>query len=305
MNRIALLLGAASLFALGCTFNASWLDRDVEAGADPGRYEVLSVAATSRGSALDGTSVRVVGSARPDSSARAHLVGILGVNDDADAIVRRFTVAWARVDDATMSVSVDAFGGAPERVRIDELVVELPSEREVVLQTDDGSIRASGVARVEAIAGSGSIVVADVGIVELTAGSGSIHASGEAGNVHTESGSIVLDLGRWVDASAESGSIVGTIGGGGSIATSSGSIDVELRGALDRDLLLTADSGSIVLGVPRGASMTLDLEASGGSVAVEAGGVRHGGDRFQGVVREGGFTVWARTGSGSIVVVER
>jgi hypothetical protein len=305
MNRFALVPILLLALAGACTFNTSWLDRQVGADTDPGSFDVLRVEGAPR-SVLGATSLRVTGSARDATSATAHLVGILGVNDDADAIARGFTVDWSRIDAATVGVLVDVAPGAGSRAWIDEVHVSLPSQRDLVLRTDDGSIDVSGVSgRVEASASSGSIVVQGAGIVDLTADSGSIVVGAQAGNAHTSSGSIVLDLTGWVSASADSGSIAGRIGGGGDITTSSGSIDVELTQALDRDLVLEAGSGSIELVVPSGASMILDVAADDGSVSIDVGGVRHDGHAFQGAVREGGLTVRARATSGSIVVVER
>jgi DUF4097 and DUF4098 domain-containing protein YvlB len=295
----------AALLALGCTFNASWLDRRVEARPEAEAFDVLTVDSTIGGAALDGMSVHVLGGARADATASARVVGILGVNDDADTIMSRFSVDWSRVDASTVAVLVGAAPGA-DRAWIEEVDIELPAARDLVLHSESGSIEVSGVTgRVEAVATSGSIVVDGAGIVDLEADSGSIEVTAEAGNVHATSGSIELDLAGWVDASADSGSIAGRIGGGGSLTASSGSIDVQLTGPLDRDLVLEAGSGSIRLIVPDAASMMLDLAADGGSVEVDAGGIQHEGDSFLGTVGEGGPTLRARAQSGSIVVVSR
>lgn len=309
MHRLArsssLLPIAMVALASACTFNTSWLDRTVTTRAVPAAFDVLTLD-TTPDAVLDGASLRITGGARTDAEAALHVVGLLGVRDDADAIVRGFTIDWTHVDAATFGVQVTATSSATERAWIDEVRVGLPSARDLVLRTDRGSIDVSGITgRVEAHAGSGSIAVHGAGVVDLSATSGSIEVSGAAGNAHATSGSIALDLAGWVDASADSGSIDGRIGGGGTLTTTSGSIDVVLTAPLDRDLVLTADSGSIRLVVPSGASMALDLAADSGSVSVDAGGAHHDGHAFNGLVRGGGFTVRARATSGSIDVVER
>jgi hypothetical protein len=51
--------------------------------------------------------------------------------------------------------------------------------------------------------------------------------------------------------------------------------------------------------------MDLDLDSGSGSVVVDAGSVDSGGESFRGSIGGGGFLVFARAGSGSIIVEER
>jgi hypothetical protein len=107
-----------------------------------------------------------------------------------------------------------------------------------------------------------------------------------------------------VNGSTESGSIAGTIGDGGSLDAASGSIDIELIHALTRDLSIATNSGSVVVRVPTGAPMSLDLSAEDGSLSVRVEGVSHDGDHLVADVAGGGPVLSIRTGSGSIVVVD-
>jgi hypothetical protein len=77
-----------------------------------------------------------------------------------------------------------------------------------------------------------------------------------------------------------------------------------LAGPLDRDLTLSATSGSITLVVPVGSSMRVETHVGSGGSHVHVGGVDASG-AYAGTIGSGGFLVSATTTSGSISIVER
>jgi hypothetical protein len=291
----------AACLAVGCTFNVAWLDRDI-ASEGPSSFTALSID-TGTG-LLDDASVVVRGSERAGASATAHLAGLLGAGDDPDAITAETSIDWT--SRPTGMLVVDVLTTAQHaNVHVETLDVLVPAATDVTLTGDDGALFVHGITgRVEARTESGAIEVLGAGIVDLAASSGALQAEARAGTFETDSGAIDLMLTQWVVASADSGAVRGSIGGGGSITTRSGAIEVRLTGPLDRDLFLEADSGAIVLQIPRGASMALDLGAASGTVTVRVEGLAHEGDDIRAVLGDGGFTVRARASSGSIHVVD-
>lgn len=295
---------ALSCFAQsGCTLNVSAIDREISAAsATATRVEVDLVPIEDR---IPRTELTITGADRSDATATALLQGLRGSGTDLDALLLLWSIGFsARGADA---VGLDL--GAPDstsEIWLEALDIEVPADADVTVNLESLSLLATNLTgRIDATATSGSLEVETTGAVDLEATSGSIdviHAL--AGSMHTTSGSIRVDLASWITASATSGSIDGVIGDGGTGTATSGSIALTLRRALTRDLTLSTTSGSVVLEVPPGAPMHLDLMSESGDVHVNTGGVDYDGSEYVGEVSGGGPTLHIRASSGSIHVRE-
>lgn len=289
----------AFLLTSACTLNVASVDHTLSARTE-GPFTTVGVDLSDLALADDlGLSVR--GSADAFAVGTGRLVGLRGTSESEDALIEgwdlAFGTAGARVD---LALSLPP---NPRSLWLSSLTLDVPSGADVVLALGDQSAHASDLTgRIEAVASSGSMEIQTRGVAELTAASGSLEVSAAAGTFTTESGSIDFVVDGWVVASAASGSIEGAMGDGGSLETESGSIDVTLTAAPTRDLSIRASSGSIVLRVPEGAPLTLDVASEHGDVVVNAGALREEGDAVMGDLAGGGPLVHIRTTTGSIVV---
>lgn len=302
--RSILLVGTATLsIGLGaCTLNVAAIDREISATSSPVTHiDVDLVPIEDR---IARTDLTITGAGRSDALATAHLVGLHGSGTDLDALLLLWSIGFSARDADTVGLEL----GAPEstsEIWLENLDVEVPADADVTVNLESISLLATNLtARVDATATSGSLDVETTGAVDLEASSGSIEAHASAGSMHTTSGSIDVVLDGWITASATSGSIEGVIGDGGSATATSGSIELTLRRALTRDLTLSTSSGSVVIEVPAGTAMHLDLMSESGGVEVNAGGVGYDGDAYVGDLAGGGPTLHIRAGSGSIHVRE-
>jgi hypothetical protein len=305
--RRFLSLAALSLVMGACTFNVTSFSTEVTSTNDVPGVDHLALGAGGA-DGLAGTTLVIRGDERAEIEAVAHLVGLVGGDDDWSALVDRVAFDWVPLPADPGGVDLAfSFEGGLESAWIDRLDVFVPSAMPVSVAAGGASVSVSGVtADVAVHSESGSIHVCGAPTFDLGASSGSIAiVDGGEGTASAGSGSIQLDVAGPIVASASSGSITGTFGRGGHLSASSGSLAVELVGALDRDLTLEAGGGSIILTVPAGAAMDLDLDSGSGSVVVDAGSVDSGGESFRGSIGGGGFLVFARAGSGSIIVEER
>lgn len=290
----------------GCTFNVSSFARDVTSDLSSAptrvRTDVSGLAD------LGGFDLTITGDPTATSaSATVTIAGLLGSGGSADEAVRGVQIAWP--DDPMLAgghlLTVGYAGTAAETYWTEGMRVSVPSTTALDVNAGATSVYVHGVdADVRVVADSGSIGVEDAGHFELAATSGSISVTGHDGTATCTSGSIATDVTGALVAHATSGSIAGRFGGGGELSADSGSLDLELVGALDRDLTLSAGSGSIHLVVPTGTSMRVETHTGSGSSHVQVGGV-DSGDDFTGTIGAGGFLVRATTGSGSITITER
>lgn len=304
MSR-SLLVALVSLLA-GCTFNVASFSRDVSSEAPDVPARVSGD--FSHLANLSGFGLRVEGSPTTTrTTAVVTIAGLLTSGGDADAIARGVQIGWpadASATDARL-LTVGYEGPLAETVWTEGVTVTLPAATALDFVTGSTSVEVDGVtAPIHVVASSGSIDVRGAGDFALEASSGSVDVAGAGGSASCTSGSIALDTTGAVVAHTTTGSIAGRFGGGGELGATSGSISIELVGALDRDLTLSAESGSITLVVPVGTNMRVETHTGSGSSHVDVGDV-HEGDDFTGAIGTGGFLVRATTGSGSIHIGER
>lgn len=288
------------LLASGCTLNVASVSGDVRVDGTPA-YDTLSIDVTGA-PALEGAGVVVTGGEDDSTAASAHVVGLRTLDQDPDALLAAWRLALGDGDPLPLRIT------APDddATLLERLDVVMPAARDVELVLGSSSASLSNLrGRVTAEASSGSIDCTTRGVVELRATSGSIDAGGAAGTLSATSGSIHLVLGGWVNASAESGSIDGTIGDGGSVTTTSGSIALTLTAPLTRDLVLSADSGSVSLHLPPGIGVELDLGTGSGTAHVELSSFEASGHEVTQTILGGGPRIHVRTGSGSIHIDDR
>lgn len=290
----------------GCTFNVSAFSQDVSSTAPDVPAQLTADFSSLHH--LSGFGVRIEGGATtPTTSAVVTVAGLLGSGVDASAITRGVHVDWP-VDPSAANarrLTIGYDGPLLETVWTEGVTVSLPASTLLAIQAGATSVEVSGVtAPMQVTADSGSIDVRGAGDFVLSADSGSIDVAGHGGTASCDSGSIRFDLTGPIVAHATSGSIDGRFGGGGEMGCDSGSIHIELVGALDRDLTLSATSGSIHLVVPAGTSMRVETHTGSGSSHVDVGDV-HSSDDFTGTIGSGGFLVRATTSSGSIHISEQ
>jgi hypothetical protein len=303
MNRRLLLASLLTISLPACTLNATSIERELSAVSGPG-FTTAVLDLTDPDDALDSVDLTITGAMRADAVATGRIVGLRGSADSEDALLRGWSLGWTALDATHAEVDITTPPDSLE-VWMDSLTLSLPMDRDLLLTLGSHAAHLSNLGgRVEVLSTSGSMHVGTMGVVDLTSGSGSMVVTASAGTLTSGSGNMVLNLGGWVNASTESGSIAGTIGDGGSLDAASGSIDIELIHALTRDLSITTNSGSVVVRVPTGAPMSLDLAAEDGSLSVRVEGVSHDGDHLVADVAGGGPVLSIRTGSGSIVVVD-
>ncbi|AKF03545.1 DUF4097 family beta strand repeat-containing protein [Sandaracinus amylolyticus] len=292
--------------ATGCTFNAEPFTRAVPAEHDAAITK-LRVDIDGLGSTFDGGDLVIRGADRPGASAEVTISGLVGVGDDPDQIASDMEVALQDGGDSVVELRLAYRGPAAESVWVDSVAIEQQIGTELDVSAGSATVDAAGLDApfVNIHTGSGSIRLRDADEVILQAGSGSIDVVAGSGTLMADSGSITMAMSGPVLADTDSGSIDGSFGGHGELSADSGSLELELTTPLDGDVILGTDSGSITLVIPRGAGMSLDLDAGSGSVTVRAGGVSESGESFSGAINGGGeFRVRARAGSGSITVRE-
>jgi Putative adhesin len=173
--------------------------------------------------------------------------------------------------------------------------------------------------------GSGTVAISDInGEVRAETGSGSIRMNNVKGgaSANTGSGGITAEaIGGEFRGTTGSGSVRLTQTAAGNVAVSTGSGTVDLSGikgalrvrtgsgrvTVDGDPLggwdLQANSGGVIVRLPRQAAFNLDARSGSGGVTVDhpltiQGPVRH--NEITGAVRGGGFALIVRTGSGGI-----
>lgn len=208
------------------------------------------------------------------------------------------------VEEDVAGVWASTFGPYAELLEPARLELELPSAMGVQLTLGSTSAHVSHVRGLVEIRGaSGSVVLEGGDALDIELESGSIVAEARAAILRTRSGSMEITVAEHVDAEARSGSIHARLrGGGGDLHTDSGSIVITLEAPLTEDLEVSANSGSVQVELPTGIGARLDLDAGDGSVSVDAGGRDFGGESFIGDVGGGGHTIRVRTGDGSIAV---
>lgn len=302
---IALCLAAcvALTGATACTLNVSAIDREISASSTTAfdRVDIDLVPVEPR---IGRAELIVTGVDRSDVLATGHLVGLGGSTSDIETLLAMWSLGLPERAPGTVALDVGAPASSTE-IWLEELNVDVPRDTLVSVALESLSLRATNLTgRFEATATSGSLDVETLGVVDLEATSGSIDVLAEAGSMHTTSGSIHLDLDGWITASATSGSIEGTIGDGGSATATSGSIELTLSRPLSRDLTLSTTSGSVVIEVPAGAPMHLDVMTESGRLSVDTSGVEYDGTAYLGDVAGGGPTLHVRASSGSIHVRE-
>jgi DUF4097 and DUF4098 domain-containing protein YvlB len=299
--RAATRLGPA-LALSACTLNVQPVDRTIVARAT----EDVTTLRTDLEAADLGHAAVVVGPTDEVPTVGLVVRGLLAFDRPIDDVLSRIRAEFDTASTPTgLRFSLEAT--REEAISVEEIELALRRGTALDLTTTRGSVEVRGLesdARI--VATSGSIDVSDALDVELRATSGSIRVEGRAGVLEAGSGSIDLDLTGAVEAHATSGSIHGRFGGGGELGCSSGSLDLELIGPLDRDLTLTASSGSITLVVPPDLAARVEARADSGSVDVSVGAVQHDGEDFVGELGEGGtFVIRATADSGSVHIVER
>jgi len=305
MSR-SILFAALSLL-VGCTFNVTSFTADAPISTAPTNPTRLSGDFSGLAN-LQGFGVRVEGSASTlTTSATVTVGGLLQSGVDPSTVTRGVHIDWPLdASDATARrLTIGYDGPALETVWTEGVTVSLPSTTALDLVGGSTSLEVDGVTGpIHLVVDSGSLAVTGAGDFVLEATSGSIDVQGHAGSATCTSGSVALDLTGAIVAGASSGSIGGRFGGGGTLSTTSGSIDVELVGPLDRDLTLSATSGSIHLTVPVGTAMRVETHTGSGSSHVHAGGI-DSNDDIATPMGSGAFLVHATAGSGSIAITER
>lgn len=209
-----------------------------------------------------------------------------------------------------------------------DLVVEVPSGKDVAVHVAAGDAEVSGVqGDITMDTGSGSIEATDVtGSLRLDTGSGSAHATGIRGDlsVDTGSGSVTVRDVSGGSVKLDTGS--GGVRGGNIQATSldadtgSGSIDLDAvsctdvvldtgSGSVDLVLLTDVDrldvdtgSGSVTVHAPDDLGAEVDIETGSGGIdldfAVEVRRVRR--DHVTGTLGDGRGRIRIDTGSGTV-----
>lgn len=304
MSRSISLL-AFALALVGCTFNVDTFARETPVSNAPASAATTLRADFSSLAHLSGFGVRVDGDATAAApSATVTMGGLLSSGTDQSAVIQGVHVGWPVLATDTLGLTIGYDGPALETVWTEGVNVTVPAAWGLDFTLDATSLEVDGVAGpIHAVADSGSIHIRHAGDFTLSASSGSIDVQGRGGSASCDSGSIAVTATAAVVLMTDSGSIEGQFGGGGSASADSGSIRLQLVGPLDRDLTLSAGSGSIRLIVPVGTSMRVQTQTGSGSSHVDVGGV-HSDDDFDGTIGSGGFLVHATTGSGSIDIVE-
>lgn len=188
--------------------------------------------------------------------------------------------------------------------------ITLPPDTTLQAHSGSGNVSVDGVrSSVEVQTGSGDIRLKDLGSkLHAQTGSGNIHAETVAAPfwAQTGSGDIEADLtgSGDVDVHTGSGSIrVRGIKGGVRARTGSG--NVETDGSVAAPWQLHSGSGNIVMAVGNGAGFNLDVHTSSGSIHSDLPITVQGslGKReLKGIVKGGGPSVEASTGSGDVEI---
>lgn len=171
--------------------------------------------------------------------------------------------------------------------------IEVPADATVVAVSDSGATNIKGTrGKVSVKTSSAEIQLADLGgEVEVETGSGAVSLAGAGGHVtvSTSSSSIELrDLRAGLHARTQSGALSATFAGRGDVDVETGSSGITLKN-VDGGLTARSSSGRIeVTGTPRA---LWNVSTTSGSQRIE-------------VASGAGFTVDARTDSGSIVLDE-
>jgi hypothetical protein len=301
MRRATPFVPALALAA--CTLNVQSIDRTITSRTTEG---VALLRSDLEARELGHASI-VVGPTVADPTVGLVVRGLVAFDRRIDDVLSRIRADFDTADPAATGLVFSLEGTREEAIAVEEIELALRPGTALDLTTTRGSVEVRGLesdARI--VATSGSIDVTDARDVELRATSGSIRVQAQRGTLDASSGSIDLEMTGAVEAHATSGSIAGRFGGGGVITCTSGSLDLELLGPLDRDLTLSADSGSITLVVPPDVAARVEASADSGSVDVAVGAVQHDGDDFVGEIGEGGtFLIRATADSGSVHIVAR
>jgi hypothetical protein len=186
-----------------------------------------------------------------------------------------------------------------------------PAGTQLDARTGAGSMRIEGIqGGVKAHSGSGGLVIVDaLGGVSAHTGSGSIEVRGASGGTSVDSGSGSLRIDRVRDelrAETGSGSIrVRDASGPARLRSGSGSLDY--AGSPQGETTFQTGSGGITLLLPSDLDMTLDLHTGSGRVEVShemTGPVTASKGEVRGQVGSGeDASIWARTGSGNILLL--
>jgi hypothetical protein len=214
-----------------------------------------------------------------------------------------------------------------------DLVIEVPSGKDVAVNVAAGGMEARGVqSDLSLHTGSGSVDASDItGDLSVDTGSGSATVSGVRGDlsVDTGSGSVTVREVDGDDVTIDTGS--GVVTGGGvrarsvsvdtgsgsieldgvsapevSLDTGSGSVDVVLLRDVD-NLEVDTGSGSVTIRAPEDLGGMVNLDTGSGGIdmdfAVQVRSVRR--DHVQGTLGDGRGTIHIETGSGGIRLLKR
>ena len=180
----------------------------------------------------------------------------------------------------------------------------------VKVSTGSGQLKVNNIGNeVRATSGSGNISVDGAkGSVTAATGSGEIRATGVGGSFRGNSGSGSIHVAQTapgdVDVSTGSGDVrLENVKGGVHVGTASGS--VHATGEMTADWSFSAASGTITVELPRNAGFELSARSGSGSIHVDREITMQGSlsrHEVHGKVGSGGYTLQARTSSGSINV---
>lgn len=311
MTRLAPLLSAAAVLALGCTGATA----QTAAGSFERAYGIdepiaLTVTTGSGSITVRGGppgEVRVYGEIRVGrfGSRRSALDPdeiVARLEADPPIVVSGSTVEIGRIDDPDLRGNTSISY---------EIVV--PAEASARLRTGSGRQRLSGlIGDVVAETGSGGIDVDTLsGTIGLRTGSGSIDAREIAGSVTARTGSGSVSIAQSgpgdVDATSGSGRIA-LRGVEGALRARAGSGRIEADGILSGPWDLETGSGSIVVRLPPDAVFDLDVQTGSGGITVDHDVVVRGRIRrnsLTGSVGGGGPPLTVRTGSGRVHIAQR
>ncbi len=206
--------------------------------------------------------------------------------------------------------------------------VSVPANTRVSAQTGSGRVSVEGTRLpVVARSGSGSVTVRQIDAdAEVRTGSGAVTIESVAGTASASTGSGAIratGVGRGLQASTGSGRIEAALSGEGDVTASTGSGSVTLTGVVGAvqastssggvrvdgrptgDWKISAASGSVSVTVPPDAGFTVDARTGSGSLNVDVPITVQGRidrRRVQGTVRGGGPTLELSTASGSISI---
>lgn len=292
-----------------CTFNVQ-AGAGTRAAESDATFTTLSADLTG-GRLRDGV-VRVTGSSRRGARATVTASGLLGAGASTGAISDGLAVAFTPGAGGELRLSVSYTGAAAESVWLQEVALETPASASVALDVAGADVTIDGVlgnADVRAAGGAidvGATVRAGDVTLATRFGSYPVTVRAETASIETDVGLVTLDVTGSVQVTTTTGDVVGRFGESGTITSDAGTVRVELASAPTGAVSISTDGGEIVLGVPAGASMVLDLQTRGGTISV-ATAERTYDDTAPVVLTLGGGgpRVTLRAMGGSIAVEER